>query len=160
VWLAVVDSPSPDATDRAGTGPDRPLSILVAEDDRINQVVIRKSLEKAGHTVRVVGDGGSLLDVLPSVKPDVVLMDVQMPGLDGVETTRRIRSDMPEDIGSVPVVALTAYASNEDHERFMAAGMNAHALKPIDMDALFLTIRKVLNGGHRIGPDEIPQDAN
>jgi CheY-like chemotaxis protein len=110
--------------------------------------------------VRVVGDGGSLLDVLPSVKPDVVLMDVQMPGLDGVETTRRIRSDMPEDIGSVPVVALTAYASNEDHERFMAAGMNAHALKPIDMDALFLTIRKVLNGGHRIGPDEIPQDAN
>ena len=144
VWLGVAETPADHADVTADRDTARPLSVLVAEDDRINQVVIRKNLEGAGHTVRIVGDGRALLDVLPSVRPDVVLMDVQMPGLDGVEATQRIRSDMPPDVRGVPVIALTAYASDEDHDRFMKAGMDAHALKPVDMPRLFETIREVM----------------
>ena len=146
VWLQIADAPQRRTTEAAADARGRALSILVAEDDRINQVVIRKHLEKAGHTVRIVGDGGSLLDVIDSVKPDLVLMDVQMPGLDGVETTRRIRRDMPEEIANVPVIALTAYASDEDRRRFLDAGMDAHALKPVDMATLSETMTQVLDG--------------
>jgi len=146
VGLQIAEAPQRRTTEAAADARGRALSILVAEDDRINQVVIRKHLEKAGHTVRIVGDGGSLLDVIDSVKPDLVLMDVQMPGLDGVETTRRIRRDMPAEIARVPVIALTAYASEEDRERFLEAGMDAHALKPVDMATLTETMERVLDG--------------
>jgi signal transduction histidine kinase/CheY-like chemotaxis protein len=144
VWLQLAKQPRVSVTEGQASRQQRPLSILVAEDDRINQVVVRKNLEREGHTVKIVADGRSLLDVLPSVKPHVVLMDVQMPDLDGVETTRRIRSQMPETVRNVPVIALTAYVSDEDQERFLQAGMDAHALKPIDMSALVSVINEVL----------------
>ncbi|MFW5797501.1 MAG: ATP-binding protein [Spirochaetota bacterium] len=119
-------------------------SILVAEDDRINQIVIRKQLEGAGHQVEVVDDGHALLEVVESVRPDIVLMDVQMPGLDGVETTRRLRSEMPPAVAATPVIALTAYVSDEDRRRFLEAGMNAHVMKPIDIDTLCETMHRLV----------------
>lgn len=143
-WLQKAD-PAETSTETTGSGPQaRALSILVAEDDRINQVVIRKNLERAGHFVKIVGDGKELLEVLPAVKPDVVLMDVQMPGMDGVEATRHIRSEMPEEVREVPVIALTAYVSPEDRARFLEAGMDAHTQKPLDLEHLYETMNEIL----------------
>lgn len=143
-WLQVAEPAGATESEGQPFPAENNLSILVAEDDRINQVVVRKNLEREGHRVKIVGDGRALLDVLPSVKPDLVLMDVQMPDLDGVETTRRIRTEMPESVRGVPVIALTAYVSDEDRKRFIEAGMDAHALKPIDIPSLRETIQSVL----------------
>ena len=118
--------------------------VLVAEDDRVNLITIRRFLEKRGFEVEGVGNGQAALDLLRKKNFDVIFMDIQMPVMDGLEATRRIRSD-PEfaDKTGIPIVALTAYAMEGDRERFMAEGMNGYLAKPVSMEDLLALLERL-----------------
>ena len=103
--------------------------ILVAEDDPVNQVVVSHQLESLGHSAKVVENGYEALEALTLEPYDLVLMDCQMPSLDGYETTRRIRK-LPGRLGQIPVVALTAHALEGDRHKCLAAGMDDYLPKP------------------------------
>lgn len=134
-------APQPRAVQEEAPGP---LKILLAEDNRINNLFIRTTLEDAGHQVVGVTNGTEALQALSDEGPfHVVLMDVQMPELDGVEATRRIRA-RPDATADVPIIALTAFAMNDDRTRFLEAGMDGYVTKPLDFDALYSEIRRVL----------------
>ncbi|WP_051306964.1 ATP-binding protein [Desulfomicrobium escambiense] len=118
--------------------------ILVVEDDRINQLALTRMLGKLGHVPTVADNGRAALDILQRETFDCVLMDIQMPDMDGLETTRRIRARVHPDIpADLPVVALTGHAMAGDRERFLAEGMTAYLSKPVDMDALARIIAEV-----------------
>jgi signal transduction histidine kinase/CheY-like chemotaxis protein len=119
--------------------PSRP-PILVVEDNQVNQRVITALLRKRGYSVDVAGDGQEALDVIHRRPYGLVLMDVQMPLLDGLETTRRLRQD--PDFESLPVIALTAHAMRGDQERCLEAGMTGYLAKPIDPPLLYETIER------------------
>ena len=115
--------------------PRRQLSILVADDNRINQRVMTKILEAGGHDCKIVSDGEAALDVLEEGGIDIVLMDVNMPGMDGLEATRLFRI---ESLGQprLPIIALTADGTPEMAERCRKAGMDGCLVKPVGADAL------------------------
>jgi len=118
------------------------LDILVVEDDLINQKVIMKMLQANGHKVEVSADGIEALKIYKTGKYDVVLMDIQLPEIDGIETAKRIRQiDGPDN--HTPIIALTAYALKGDRERFLAMGMDEYVPKPINMFELCAAIDKV-----------------
>ena len=124
------------------TADTRPLNILVAEDNQVNQMLMASLLKKLGHTFEVVGDGAAAVEAIRGGSYDLVLMDVQMPLVDGVEATHRIRGlDRPKC--ETPVIALTANAMAGDRERYLAAGMNAYVSKPIDLGELTAAIASV-----------------
>ncbi|WP_460032976.1 response regulator [Megalodesulfovibrio paquesii] len=130
--------PEAGANPAAATGRSlAPCTVLVVEDEQVNRLVVVRFLQKLGCDILEAANGHQALALLAREKVDAVLMDVQMPEMDGVETTRRIRS-LPLDAPNrhVPVVALTAHAMTGDCERFLAAGMNAYMAKPVDMAAL------------------------
>jgi two-component system, sensor histidine kinase and response regulator len=108
-----------------------PSRVLLAEDNLINQRVVQGILEKQGHQVVVVGTGEAALEALTQNTFDLVLMDLQMPFMDGLEVTRTIRKAEALTKAHVPIVALTAHAMKGDHERCLAAGMDAYLSKPI-----------------------------
>jgi two-component system, sensor histidine kinase len=111
----------------------RALRILVAEDNPVNQILAKALLQQRGHEVLVAGDGFEALDLLSRRTVDLVFMDISMPKLDGIETTRRIRAGRVRGVPSdLPIVALTAHALKGDRERFLAAGMDEYVSKPID----------------------------
>lgn len=116
--------------------------VLVAEDNPINQMVIRKVLKNLGHQVTIVENGRKAVDAALDHDFDIILMDVQMPEMDGVEATRAIR-EHEEQQGSdksIPIVAVTAHAMKGDREEFLAAGMNAYVSKPFTPVELETTI--------------------
>ena len=117
----------------------QPLRILMAEDNAINQMVVRAFLKPTGHDLVVVNNGREALEAVKTGAFDVVLMDIQMPVMDGLAATRAIR-ELPGPAGQVPVVALTANAFSEDREVYLRAGMNDHLTKPIDFAALLRVI--------------------
>ena len=117
------------------------FSILVAEDERVNQTVVKRLLGKLGHEALCVETGEMALKMLREKSFDCVLMDIQMPGLDGMETTRIIREEMGLDL---PVVALTAHAMKGDRDRFLEAGMNGYVAKPFDMAELEAELLRVM----------------
>jgi PAS domain S-box-containing protein len=124
-------------------------SILLAEDDYTTQIYMRHFLKEQGMDVDVVENGEEALSELSRRHFDCVLMDIQMPVLDGVETTRRIRA-MDNSYRDIPIIALTAYAMNEDREKFLSLGMDDYIAKPIDQEELLLAIqRNILRGAHR-----------
>jgi PAS domain S-box-containing protein len=114
------------------------LSILVVDDNPVNQTVTRELLERAGASVEVAGDGQRALEILADRDFDCVLMDIQMPVLDGFETTRRIRAD--KRLATQVVVAMTANAASEDRRRCMDAGMDGFITKPIRPHLLYDTL--------------------
>lgn len=119
------------------TGSQRRLSTLIVEDEPINQQILKAVLTKLGHRTKVVSDGKSAINLIESFDFDVILMDVQMPQLDGLETTRIIRSSTTSaKAKSVPIIALTAYAMAGDKEKCLAAGMDYYLSKPVDVKAL------------------------
>lgn len=120
-----------------------PLRILYAEDEEANQHLVKTILGRAGHEVEIASDGVRALDALSSGQYDLVLMDIQMPGMDGLEATRRIR----EMSITIPIIALTSYASDEDRERFEAAGMDGLLHKPFEVSELMETL--VFHGERR-----------
>ncbi|MGN8249515.1 response regulator [Pseudomonas sp. SMV7] len=116
------------------------VRLLVAEDNEINQQIAKELLEAAGARVEVVGNGCEALEILAIQQFDAVLMDVQMPRMDGVETTRRIRAE--PGYAHIPVIAMTAHAMVEDRERCTLAGMVDHVTKPVDPQALIDTVQR------------------
>jgi CheY-like chemotaxis protein/HPt (histidine-containing phosphotransfer) domain-containing protein len=125
----------------------RPLKVLVAEDNRVNQHVVVGMLERAGHRAAVAENGREALALLEKERFDVVLMDVQMPELDGIETTTAIRERERTGGGHLPIVAVTAHTMQGDAERCLAAGMDAYLAKPLQARELLATIDSVTGGG-------------
>ncbi len=117
--------------------------ILLVEDNLINQKVVLSLLHKRGYSVDVAGNGLEALRRLEERPYHLILMDIQMPLLDGLETTRRIRSDRRFD--SLPVIAMTAHAMNGDRERCLEVGMNGYLAKPVDHKHLLHTIEHFLS---------------
>ncbi len=117
--------------------PRRPLKLLLAEDNPANQMVARLMLRQMGHRVDVVNDGQQALARLAVEPYDAVLMDCQMPELDGYETTRRIRAGaVPKLDPHIPIIAMTAYAMADDRAKCLAAGMTSYVPKPVNQAEL------------------------
>jgi CheY-like chemotaxis protein len=112
--------------------PGRKLKILLAEDTPANQKLIVHILEKRGHAVDVARNGQEAVQRLGDERYDLILMDVQMPVLDGLRATAAIRAVPDRETSQIPIIALTAHAMLEDEERCLSAGMNAYIAKPID----------------------------
>ncbi len=110
-------------------------NILLVEDNHINQVVARKILARGGLTADIAGSGEQALDLLAERPYNLVLMDIRLPGMDGVETSRRIRAGASGVLNpNVPIVALTAYSSDEDRATCISAGMNDYLSKPLEIN--------------------------
>ena len=121
----------------------RRLRILLAEDNVVNQKLATKLLEKMGHSVSVAEDGKKALEAMAQGVFDLVMMDVQMPEMDGFEATRIIRNQ-EEDTGThVPIVAMTAHAMKGDREKCLQSGMDGYVSKPIDPQKLYATIENL-----------------
>lgn len=114
------------------------ISILVAEDNELNQEVATGLLTDAGCIVTIANNGQEALELLNQQRYDIVLMDMQMPVMDGVNATQEIRKNTA--FSQLPIIAMTANAMRQDKERCIAAGMNDHLAKPIDPDELFRTL--------------------
>jgi two-component system, sensor histidine kinase and response regulator len=123
----------------------RPLRVLLAEDNKINQQLVTMMLRKADHQVDVADNGELAVEAARVGNYDVVLMDVQMPVLDGVQATRRIRA-LPSPRDAVPIIALTAHAMAGAKEEYLAAGMDDYLSKPLDDVALFAKLNEVAAG--------------
>jgi two-component system sensor histidine kinase/response regulator len=114
--------------------------ILLVEDNEINQQVATEFLKDAGMKVEVVASGQEAIDAVTNSLFDMVLMDIQMPGMDGLEATRRIRAN--ENLRDLPIVAMTAHAMVGDREKSLEAGMNDHVNKPVDPEVLYATLQR------------------
>ena len=127
------------AVERRAVVPGAALDILLAEDNAVNQRLAIRMLEKRGHRVKVAGNGREAVDLLEHTSYDLVLMDVQMPLLDGIEATTLVREREKTTGIHQPIVALTAYAVKGDQDRCLAAGMDGYLAKPIrpeELDAM------------------------
>ena len=123
----------------------RRLNVLLAEDNPVNQALTVRLLEKRGHRVAVASDGRDAMKNLERESFDLILMDVQMPEMDGFATTRMIRKREEEHGGHIPIVAMTAYATKEDRERCFQSGMDDYVSKPIKAEQLFMVMEKLVN---------------
>jgi CheY-like chemotaxis protein len=128
----------------APTTPLAPLHLLLVEDNPINQQVALQALAQAGHTVDMAPNGREALRILPMRPYDVILMDVQMPEMDGLETTRRIRAQAGATGRHVPIIAMTAHVMPGDQARCLAAGMDDYVAKPLQPDDLHAALRRVM----------------
>ena len=122
----------------------RSLDILVAEDNPVNQKLAVRLLEKYGHRPTIANNGLEVLETLEKREFDLILMDVQMPEMDGFSTTAAIREKEAQSASGahMPIVAMTAHAMQGDEERCLQAGMDAYVSKPIKPDQLFAAIEK------------------
>jgi signal transduction histidine kinase/CheY-like chemotaxis protein/HPt (histidine-containing phosphotransfer) domain-containing protein len=129
----------------AATGPVTPRRILIAEDVEINRVILRSVLSKQGHTLVFADHGGQAVELVEKQAFDLVLMDVQMPVMDGVEATRRIRR-LAGATRDIPILGLTANVMARERERYLEAGMNDCLMKPIDWDQLEAAMKRHTGG--------------
>jgi two-component system, sensor histidine kinase and response regulator len=125
--------------------PVRALQILLVEDNPVNQKVATHILEKHGHNVVVAGNGKEALDVLDNEAFDVVLMDVQMPEMDGLEATVAIRAREQGTNRHLPIVALTAQALPGDRESCLRAGMDGYLAKPVQIQPLLRALTEAMS---------------
>jgi CheY-like chemotaxis protein len=132
----------------------RKLRILVTEDNPVNQLLTVRVLQKAGHTTGVAGNGLEALQALSRESFDLVLMDVQMPLMDGFQTTAEIRAKEQGTGRHLPIVAMTAHAIRGYRERCLEAGMDGYVSKPIQTESLLASIEDVL-----IPPSESEEEA-
>jgi len=124
------------------------ICILLAEDNAVNQTLAVRLLEKRGYSVTVAADGQIALDEFQRGKFDLVLMDIQMPGMDGFQATAAIRETEKRTGAHIPIVAMTAHSLKEDEQRCLAAGMDGYVSKPIRTSELFGTIERALADRH------------
>jgi two-component system sensor histidine kinase/response regulator len=132
------------------------LSFLVAEDNQVNQRLIVRLLEKRGHSAFLAKNGREALEALEHRSFDVVLMDGQMPEMDGFEATRRIREKEKAGGTRLPIIALTALAMQGDQERCLACGMDGYVSKPIKPEELFSAIAEVVPRILRSSDSKVP----
>ena len=116
--------------------------ILVVEDNEKNMYLIAFILEKAGHHVLRAVTGEEGVDKAKRERPELILMDIQLPGIDGFEATQQIRASTTA--GRIPIVAITSFAMTGDRERLLAAGCNGYIEKPIDPDTIMAQIAEFL----------------
>ena len=119
------------------------MRVLLAEDNAVNQLVARRMLERDGHTVEVVDSGSAAVRAWGERAYDVVLMDLQMPEMDGFEATSVIRSGEAVHGGHTPIIAVTAHAMQGDRERCLAVGMDGYVSKPVDRAKLRAEIARL-----------------
>jgi CheY-like chemotaxis protein len=137
--------PSPASPRRAAA---RSISrtILLTDDNVVNQRVALRILEREGHNVVIAGNGKEALAALDQQRFDVVLMDAQMPEMDGLETTAAIRQRERGTGKRTPIIAMTAHAMTGDRERCLAAGMDGYISKPVDARELLKLVESIANG--------------
>jgi two-component system sensor histidine kinase/response regulator len=121
----------------------RKLRVLVTEDNAVNQQLARSLLERRGHAVQIAVNGYAALEALETERFDVILMDLQMPGMGGLEATAMIRTRERESGEHVPIIAMTARAMPGDREQCLAAGMDGYLSKPVRPEDLYAAIEKV-----------------
>ena len=109
-------------------------TILIVDDNPVNMKLIRVLLAKEGYDVRTASDANEALGVLSEFRPGLILMDIQLPGIDGLELTRRLKAE--PSTRDIPIIGLTAYAMKGDEERILAAGCDGYIPKPIDTRTL------------------------
>ncbi len=136
---------SPRSPSIESLAPPRPLTILLAEDNLVNQKLATMILEKQGHKVILANNGQEAITKLGEQEFDIILMDVQMPEMDGLEATRTIRQMDESHFRNIPIVAMTAHAVKGDEEMCLNAGMDGYVSKPISRSQLFETIRRVMH---------------
>jgi CheY-like chemotaxis protein len=133
-----ITKPARQGRDIAMSNPEseaeRPL-ILMAEDNESSIRIVSDYLYAKGYRVVIAGNGSEAIDLVQKERPEVILMDIQMPGMDGLEATRRIRAEA--GLSEIPIIALTALAMRGDRERCLAAGTNDYMSKPISLKKLF-----------------------
>ena len=116
--------------------------VLVVDDDRSISELLQVLVTKAGHTPLVARDGKAGLELAQLEKPDLIVLDVMMPKMDGFEAMRRIRKHQDQRVRELPIVALTAKAMKEDHEKCMEAGASDYLPKPVNLENL-TTVMKI-----------------
>jgi CheY-like chemotaxis protein len=132
--------PVTDQASAPGVEPQGPLLILLAEDNRVNQLVAVSLLSRRGHQVVVAQNGREVLQRTAATRFDVILMDVQMPEMDGFQATRELRARETQTGVHTPIIAVTAHADREHHDLCIAAGMDLVLTKPFDPERLFSAI--------------------
>lgn len=119
--------------------------ILLVEDNEMNRDMLSRRLARRGYEVLIATDGAEGLRLGRSANPDLILMDMSLPEIDGWEVTRRLKSDVP-GISRVPVIALTAHAMPADRERALAAGCDDYDTKPVELERLVKKMEALLTG--------------
>jgi PAS domain S-box-containing protein len=130
---------------REFTSRSREVHILLAEDNRVNQAVASRLLAKLGYTLVIANNGHEAIDLLKQQTFDLVLMDVQMPEMDGISATKRIREYEKSTHGHIPIIAMTAHVMKEDRTRCLAAGMDGYVTKPINSEEVEAAILTALD---------------
>ena len=143
--VATADKPGAIASDKHRQAASS-LNVLLAEDGLVNQKVAVNLLEQRGHRVTVANNGQEAVDALEKDSFDAVLMDVQMPAMDGFEATRIIREKEKNSGAHIPIIAMTAHAMEGDRERCLEAGMDAYIAKPIRATDLYDTLETTVAG--------------
>ena len=155
IFLPFAPAPADGPEAAAASGPAEALpalSLLVVEDDAANAFATQRLLSKAGHRAVVCPNGAEALEQLARERFDCVIMDIQMPVMDGVEATRRIRGDASGRIDpNIPVVALTAYAMAGDRESFLAAGLDSYVAKPVEIGRLLEAVAEAVSARKTAG---------
>jgi signal transduction histidine kinase/ActR/RegA family two-component response regulator len=131
--------------------------IVYAEDEPVSQLLVRRILEDRGYVPVLADSGEALLEILRSRPVDLVLMDIQMPGISGLESTRRIREGRTEGVpATIPIVGLSAHAAPEDRKRALAAGMTDYITKPVTRLELLAAVERALSGAQLTDPLKSP----
>jgi signal transduction histidine kinase/ActR/RegA family two-component response regulator len=148
LWLRPADAAAEERPEPFGRpGAARRARVLVVEDEAINRLAIVSILQRLGHEVGQASNGQAALELLAREPHDIVLMDIQMPVMSGIEAARRIRSGASGTVrADIPIVALTAYAMAGDRERLLAAGMDDYLAKPVDLEDLGRVMARLLGG--------------
>ncbi len=144
LWRGQAESDSGPGQTPSSAAPARTL--LLVEDNEITIQAVSDYLTACKYTVVLTRSGPEALEVIPKIRPDLVLMDIQMPGMDGLEAIRRIRHLPDPRLANLPIVALTALAMPGDRERCLAAGANDYLSKPVELEHLLAVIRSFLEG--------------
>jgi signal transduction histidine kinase len=144
VELPQMPAPAQAASPAGAPSAPSPRRILIVEDSRDSRDMLRYLLERAGHEVHEAADGPSGVDAILKVRPDIALVDVGLPGLDGYEVARRVRAALAGR--AVRLVALTGYGLPEDHRRSQEAGFDAHLVKPVDPARLAAVLAVPVSG--------------
>jgi CheY-like chemotaxis protein len=121
------------------------IKVLIAEDNPVNRELLRELLELRGYTVLEACDGQEALRLIEQTQPELMLLDIGMPGMDGFAVVRRIREN--PRLAQLPVVAVTAYAMRGDQERILSAGFDGYLSKPINPSSLVRELDRLLNRG-------------
>ena len=134
----------PNDTNNEGMRPGRPSRVLIVEDDELNMKLFTDLLEAQGYEVFQTQDGLKALDMAREHRPDLILMDIQLPEVSGIDVTKWLKAD--DELKHIPVIAVTAFAMKGDEEKIRASGCEAYISKPISVSHFLETVADFLKG--------------